>query len=131
MNIPLFGFSRVLAGLEIIEGSAGRVRARILVGEAVQNRFGSLHGGATATLIDDIGTLAIVTTDPERRPGVTTDLNVSYFAPGRSGEAILVEAQVLKAGRTLSTVAVDLRREQDGALIAQGRMTKHLGPPKK
>jgi acyl-coenzyme A thioesterase 13 len=127
MNMPLVGFSRALTGLAIIQGSEGGVRARIPVSEAVQNLFGTLHGGAIATLVDDIGTLAIVSADRERRLGVTTDLNVSYFAPGKAGSAILVEAKVLKIGNTLSTVTVDLRREEDGMLIAQGRMTKYLG----
>jgi acyl-coenzyme A thioesterase 13 len=127
VNRPLVGFDRALTGLEILESGEGRARARILVVETMQNLFGNLHGGAIATLVDDIGTLAIISADREHRLGVTTDLNVSYFAPGRAGSAILVEGKVLKIGRTLSAVMVDLRREEDGVLIAQGRMTKHMG----
>ena len=93
----------------------------------VQNLGSNLHGGAIATVVDDAGTIAIMTADPDNRPGVTTDLNVSYFSAGKSGDAILIDASVLKTGRTMAYVSVDLRREKDGKLIAQGRMTKYLG----
>ncbi|EAU61715.1 PaaI family thioesterase, partial [Stigmatella aurantiaca] len=60
------------------------------------------------------------------RPGVSTDLNVSWFSPAPGDSTVLVEATVLKSGRTLAFVQVDIRREKDGVLVAQGRMTKFL-----
>ena len=80
-----------------------------------------------ATLVDDAGTLAIVTADRDNRPGVTTDLNVSYFAPAPGGSTVVAEAAVLKIGKTLAFVTVDIRRKTDGVLVAQGRMTKFQG----
>ncbi len=100
---------------------------RLEVSEAVQNLGGALHGGAIATLVDDAGTCAIISKDRDHRPGVTTDLNVSYFAPGPGGSVVIAEATVLKAGKTLAFVSVDIRREADGVLVAQGRMTKFMG----
>ena len=94
---------------------------------SVQNVAGSLHGGAIATLVDRAGTVAIVTADRDGRPGVTTDLNVSYFAPAPAGSTVVAEARVLKAGKTLAYVTVDIRRVTDGVLVAQGRMTKFQG----
>jgi acyl-coenzyme A thioesterase 13 len=120
------GFDKTLAGVEVVTVGEGKARLRIVVTPAVANLGGNLHGGAIATLVDDAGTLAIMTADRDSRPGVTTDLNVSYFSAGRAGETIFADAEVLKTGRTLAYVSVDLRRERDGALIAQGRMTKFL-----
>ena len=37
--------------------------------------------------------------------------------------AVLAEATVLKIGKTLAFVSVDIRREHDRVLVAQGRMT--------
>jgi acyl-coenzyme A thioesterase 13 len=119
------GFDRSLEGLELLDAGEGRARLRLPVGPAVQNLNGTLHGGAIATLVDDAGTIAILTADREGRPGVSTDLNVSFFSPGTG--AVLIEATVLKSGRSLAFVSVDIRRESDGALVAQGRMTKALG----
>ena len=121
-------FDQALAEATLIEAGDGRARIRLPIGREVQNVNGVLHGGAAATLVDVIGTIAIMTADRQHRPGVTTDLNVSYFAPGQG--AVIAEARVLKSGRTLAFVAVDVTREEDGALVAQGRMTKHLGEPK-
>ena len=120
------GFDASLAGLELLEVEGGRARVRLPVSDAVRNVNGVLHGGAVATLVDVVGTLAIMSADRENRPGVSTDLNVSWFSPAAGGSHVLVEATVLKSGRTLAFVQVDLRREADGALVAQGRMTKFL-----
>ena len=124
--LEMGGFDKSLAGLQIISAESGRARLRIVVEKPVQNLGGNLHGGAIATLVDDAGTIAIMTADKDGRPGVTTDLNVSYFSAGRAGEAVLIDAEVLKVGRTMAYVSVDLLREKDGVKIAQGRMTKFL-----
>ena len=120
------GFDRALAGIELLSAEDGNARVRLPVTESVQNMGGNLHGGAIATLVDDAGTIAILTADRSSRPGVSTDLNVSFFAPAPAGTSVIAEASVLKTGKTLAFVSVDIRREHDGALVAQGRMTKFL-----
>jgi acyl-coenzyme A thioesterase 13 len=120
------GYDRSLAGMELLSLEGGKARVRLHVGEEVQNAGGALHGGAVATLVDVVGTLAIMSADRDHRPGVSTDLNVSWFSPAPGGSTVLVEAAVLKSGRTLAFVQVDVRRESDGVHVAQGRMTKFL-----
>ncbi len=119
------GWDAGLEGIELVSVHEGKARVRLPVGPRVLNMGGKLHGGAIATLVDDAGTIAIISADRSSRPGVSTDLNVSFFAPGEG--AVIADALVLKIGRTLAFVTVDIRREQDGILVAQGRMTKHLG----
>ncbi|MDP9094110.1 MAG: PaaI family thioesterase [Actinomycetota bacterium] len=117
----------LVPGLEAVSVADGVAVMRVEVGEELLNSSGVLHGGAAATLVDVVGTIAIMTSDRDHRPGVSTDLNISWFAPVPKGEYVLAEATVLKAGRSLAFVSVDLRRESDGVLAAQGRMTKALG----
>jgi acyl-coenzyme A thioesterase 13 len=114
-------------GFRHISFDAGKAIVELDIGPAVQNMGGFLHGGAIATMVDDAGTLAIITADRDNRPGVTTDLNVSYFAPAPGGSTVVAEATVLKIGKTLAFVTVDIRRKADGVLVAQGRMTKFQG----
>ncbi len=121
------GFERALPGMEMVSAGGGACTVRLPVSPQVANINGTLHGGAIATLVDLVGTLAIITGDRQARAGVTTDLNVSYFAPGRGGESVLARASVLKGGKTLAFVTVDVVRESDGTLCAQGRMTKFMG----
>jgi acyl-coenzyme A thioesterase PaaI-like protein len=47
---------------------------------------------------------------------------------GPLGDFAVVEAKVLKTGRSLAFVGVDIRRAADDTLCVQGRMTKSLGP---
>lgn len=114
-------------GFRPVSFGDGKATVELDVAPSVQNMGGFLHGGAIATLVDDAGTLAIVTADRENRPGVTTDLNVSYFSPAPGGSTVTADATVLKIGKTLAFVTVDVHRKTDGVLVAQGRMTKFQG----
>jgi acyl-coenzyme A thioesterase 13 len=120
------GFGKT-CGFRLIHFGEGKARVEIDVTEGVQNLNGTLHGGAIATLVDDAGTIAIMSADRDGRPGVTTDLNVSYFAPGPAGSVVYADATVLRIGKTLAFVTVDVRRKSDDVLMAQGRMTKFQG----
>jgi acyl-coenzyme A thioesterase 13 len=120
------GFHKT-CGFRVIDYADGRARVELDVTPSLQNPTTMLHGGATASLIDHAGTCAILSADREGRPGVTTDLNVTYFAPGLPGSTVVAHAEVLKIGKHLAFVTVDVRRKDDGALLAQGRMTKFQG----
>jgi acyl-coenzyme A thioesterase 13 len=124
--LEMGGFDKTLVGLELIDAESGKATLRISVARPLQNLSGNLHGGAVATLVDEAGTIAIMTADRDNRPGVTTDLNVSYFSSARADDVILIKAEVLKSGKRMAYVSVDLLREHDGVRLAQGRMTKFL-----
>ena len=122
-NMISFGST---CGFRAVSWGEGKARVELTVSEAVQNVNGSLHGGCTAALVDHVGTLAIVTADKDARPGVTTDLNVTYLAPAPVGQIVHADATVLKIGKVMAYVTVDVRRA-DGVLVAQGRMSKYQG----
>lgn len=46
------------------------------IDESHLNVGGTLHGGLTATLVDNVSTLAILSA--ESKPGVSVDMNISY-----------------------------------------------------
>lgn len=114
-------------GFRIVSYGEGKARAELDCTLAVQNLNGMLHGGATAALIDHVGTVAIMSADRESRPGVTTDLNVTYLAPAATGGKVYADATVLKIGKIMAYVTVDVRRAEDDVLVAQGRMSKYQG----
>lgn len=43
------------------------------------NKYGTLHGGMTATLVDNISTLALVSVEGGA-PGVSVDMNITYVS---------------------------------------------------
>jgi acyl-coenzyme A thioesterase 13 len=114
-------------GTRIVSHGEGQARLELQVTPEVQNVNGTLHGGAIATLVDHAGTVAIMTADRQGRAGVSTDLTVSFLAAAPGGSTVVAEARVLKIGKTLAFVSVDVRRADDGVLVAQGRMTKYQG----
>ncbi|XP_003416523.1 acyl-coenzyme A thioesterase 13 [Loxodonta africana] len=119
-------FDRVLDKVTFISYAPGKVICEMKVEEEHTNQLGTLHGGLTATLIDNISTLALICTG-NGLPGVSVDLNISYMSPAKMGEDILITAYVLKQGKTLAFASVDLTNKATGKLIAQGRHTKHVG----
>ena len=86
--------------------------------------FGTLHGGATCTIIDVAGTLALLSLDTAR-PGVSVELNSSFVAAAKAGEKIRIVASVLKTGKRLGFTHVDIYGADD-RLCATGRHTKAL-----
>merc|ERR1712070_323047 len=73
------------------------------------NPLGKLHGGCVATLVDILGTAAIIAVDRQNRPGVTTDLNVTYMDDASEGQDLTVVSTVLKCGKDLAFVSVDIQ----------------------
>jgi len=61
--------------VKIVGGGGGCCRAELVVEPEHQNRMGTLHGGLTATLVDTLSTVALVT-HKVGVPGVTVDLHV-------------------------------------------------------
>jgi acyl-coenzyme A thioesterase 13 len=112
-------------GLRLLSHGAGEARMECPVRPSTQNVNGSLHGGVIALLVDEAGTVALASADRDGRPGVTTDLSISYLNPGLPPR-VVAEARTLKIGRMLGTVQVEVRGD-DGTLIASGRMTKFMG----
>ena len=53
-------------GLEVTEVKDGYVKCTMKVHEGVTNAYKTLHGGCSATLIDVVGTMALLTKDPTK-----------------------------------------------------------------
>ena len=62
--------------VRVISGGNGRCVCEMTVEEEHQNRGGTLHGGLTATLVDQISTTALLTNE-NTGPGVSVELSVS------------------------------------------------------
>jgi uncharacterized protein (TIGR00369 family) len=80
--LPVHGgrFDSAFSNLQITKmDPSGDVETTMVVDQKVENSYGTLHGGAIATLVDIVGTLALLAKD-NKRGGVTVDLNVSYTA---------------------------------------------------
>ncbi|XP_076066130.1 acyl-coenzyme A thioesterase 13-like [Oratosquilla oratoria] len=120
------GFDRHLAKVNIVSGGDGRCVAELVVQEEHKNSVGTLHGGFTATLVDAISTLALMSAE-KTGPGVSIDLSVSYMNAAKSGDKLLIDANTVKLGKTLAFLKVDITNKETGRVIASGKHTKFVG----
>lgn len=58
-----------------MSSSQGQCVCEVTVDKSHLNVGGTLHGGFTATLVDVVSTLAIISADSN--PGVSVDMNIS------------------------------------------------------
>ncbi|XP_062952969.1 acyl-coenzyme A thioesterase 13 [Cynocephalus volans] len=119
-------FDRVLEKVTFVSSAPEKLVCEMKVEEQHTNKMGTLHGGFTATLIDNISTLLLLCSE-RGVTGVSVDMNITYMSPAKLGEDIVITAHILKQGKTLAFASVDLTNKATGKLIAQGRHTKHLG----
>ena len=102
----------------------GRVEASLVVSDALANNYGTLHGAAIATVVDVVGTLALLSVDPTRA-GVSIEMNQSFCSAAKVGQRLVLSGEVLKYGRSLAFTEVHLRKNGvAGPLVAVGRHTK-------
>jgi uncharacterized protein (TIGR00369 family) len=100
---------------------AGRTVFRFTVLPSHCNRLNNLHGGCTATIFDICTSTALA---PIAKPGywqyagVSRGLSVTYLKPVPEGEKVLVESEVVSAGKRMCVLRGTMRRESDGEVLA-------------
>jgi len=85
--------------------------------------FESFHGGLLMTIADSAACYAILTLTGAEQALTTTDMNIRFLAPCLTD--VLVRARVIKRGRVLCPVAVDLL-DLKGTLVAVAQVTYML-----
>lgn len=121
---PTIFDTTALRGIFDVRAEPHRVTCRFPVTQRVQNRNGTLHGGCTATIVDVVGTAALLTVSV--RGGVSLNINTNYLAPMPGGGTVLIDARLLRVGRSIATITVDVRDDSTGKLVAQGQHVKFI-----
>jgi uncharacterized protein (TIGR00369 family) len=112
-------------GITIASIEVGRLRLALPMRPELgtYRRDHVMHGGAIASLIDAAGSVARTLQTPDEPAWTavaTTDLNVSYLEAATTN--LTADARVLRAGRTVAFVEVEVRNTED-TLVAIGRAT--------
>jgi len=114
-------------GVVVEAVDAERARIRIPYKDENSNPGRALHGGVPASAIDIAGVLAASAgKDGAGLETGTLDLSVLYLAAA-IGEDIVAEAEVLRRGKELSYVDVEVRTDA-GKRIAKGLVTHRAAP---
>jgi 1,4-dihydroxy-2-naphthoyl-CoA hydrolase len=112
-------------GIKIIDFDPDRVVATMPVAGSEQP-FGLLHGGATCSLMETIGSWAAMLGAGEGRKAVGVELNASYVKAATSGVVTAVCTPV-RRGRSLATFLIQVSDDK-GQLTASGRLTCMILP---
>ncbi len=124
--VPASPFARHL-GLEIEHLDASGCDMRLPYDDDLATFGDTVHGGAIATLIDTAGmTAAWGDEAPTEAPaGATVSMAVDYVAAAR-GTDLLARARVVRRGRSLCFVTVEVVDEDD-RVVATGLVTHRFG----
>jgi uncharacterized protein (TIGR00369 family) len=101
-KIPIFHTLR----MRVDELGEGFCRATVPYDRKFDGVFDSFHGGLLMTVADSVACFAVMTMTGPDEPMTTTDMNIRFLAPCRSD--LTAEARVIKLGRTLCPLAIDL-----------------------
>lgn len=115
-QIPIF---RTL-GLKLGMVTSGNAELIVAYDPDYDGIFNSFHGGLLMTLADTAACVAVLTLTGPDAVITTTDMNIRFLAPCRSD--VTAEARVVKFGKTLCPVSVDLR-DSHGTLVAVAQVT--------
>jgi uncharacterized protein (TIGR00369 family) len=98
-------------GAELAEVAAGRVSITVPVEPRLSQQHGFLHAGVVVAVLDSACGYAALTLMPEDAEVLTVELKVNLLAPA-SGDRIVAEGEVVRAGGTLTVCHGDAYAEQ-------------------
>ena len=110
-------------GIECVELGKDYVISRMPVDHRTHQPMGLLHGGASAALIESIGSLgSTLLIDIEKEAPVGLEINCNHVGGIREG-FVLATGKIVHAGKRTHLWQVDIHEEGTNRLICTGRLT--------
>lgn len=110
-------------GIECIEIGDDFVKSRMPVDARTHQPMGLLHGGASAALIESIGSMgSVLLIDVEKEVPVGLDINANHLGGVRSGH-VIATGKIVHAGKRTHVWQVDIHEEESKRLVCTGRLT--------
>ena len=103
-------------GAELADIASGRVAIALPIEPRLSQQDGFLHAGVVVAALDSACGYAALTLMPDEAEVLTVELKVNLLAPA-SGERLVAEGEVLRAGRTLTVCRGDAHAEQSAGRV--------------
>ncbi|WP_298013349.1 PaaI family thioesterase [uncultured Castellaniella sp.] len=94
-------------GATLGDVSSGRVHVHLPFSPALTQHLGLFHAGATSAIADTAGGFAAMTQAPDGHTVLSVEFKINLLAPAQ-GESLEAIGQVIRKGRTLTIVQVDV-----------------------
>ena len=118
-------------GMECIDVGDDYVVATMPVDHRTHQPMGLLHGGASAALIESIGSMgSTLLLDVEKEVPVGIEINANHVGGMKSGTAKAI-GKIVHAGKRTHVWQVDIYDSGDDSLVCTGRLTVMVVPRKK
>jgi uncharacterized protein (TIGR00369 family) len=115
-----------LTGIELTEGTPDRARGRLEITPEHHQPYGLVHGGVHCTMVETLAsTGAAMWAMAQGMAGAVGVANQTDFLRPMSEGVLLGEATPIYRGRSQQLWQVNLTREDNGALVAQGQVRFH------
>ena len=113
-----------------IDVEKGTVNVAYNTTDALANRYGAIHGGMTAAMLDDVISLAAGLVIEWGQITPTLEMKVSYIAQAKPNTRILAEARTIRRGGTVIFLEADLK-DETGKLLATASSTVMIAQMKR
>ncbi|MFM7643784.1 MAG: PaaI family thioesterase [Sphingomonadales bacterium] len=115
-------------GIQYLEIGDQFVKASMPVNERTRQPMGLLHGGASAALMETVGSLgSVLLIDPLMQNAVGLDISANHVGAVKEGE-VHATARLIHAGRTTHLWSIEVREASSQRLICHGKHTVMILP---
>lgn len=94
-------------GAKLVDGRSGRCSISVPYSDQLSQQHGFFHGGVTAAISDNAAGFAGHTLMGANEQPLTVEFKINFLAPAQ-GDALEARAKVVKSGRRLKHVAVEV-----------------------
>ena len=112
-TITAKGFTRA-AGFRVIAVATGSAEVALSRREDLLQFMGHFHGGVITALADQAAGIAVTSSLPEGKIGVTVEIKVNFLAPA-DGSELLARAKILKMSGSIGVASVEVFTKDDNS----------------
>jgi len=110
-------------GIKCVEIGEDYVVSTMPVDERTHQPMGLLHGGASAALIESIGSIgSVLLIDPKKQAPVGIEINANHIGSVKSGTVKAI-GKIVHAGRKTHVWQVDIFDMSTDKMVCTGRLT--------
>lgn len=96
---------------KLITVEEGSLTVEFVIREEMTNPGKILHGGVTASMLDDVMGMTVFSLGRESFY-TTINLSIDYLLPAKVGDVVYVKSKVIRAGKTVINMECEVRNSE-------------------